>query len=81
MFRRFVLFSFFFALLPTSLTAQGTRLLRQPTLSQDHIAFAGRGDLAHMVEVHHMGPVNPPVMIARRFQQAHQFGAVSAVHR
>ncbi len=36
---------FFFCLLTTSTFAQGTRLLRQPTLSSTHIAFTYGGDV------------------------------------
>ena len=39
MLRRFLLLSLLLATLSTPLFAQSTRLLRQPTISADHVAF------------------------------------------
>ena len=45
MLRRFVLLALSLSLLPSTLAAQGTRLLREPTLSQDHVAFTYGADI------------------------------------
>jgi tricorn protease len=45
MFRRLLLLGLFLSFLPAALSAQGTRLLRQPTLSQDHVAFTYGADI------------------------------------
>lgn len=45
MFRRFLLLALLLSFLPSALDAQGTRLLRQPTLSQDHVAFTYGADI------------------------------------
>ena len=45
MLRRLLLFAVLFSFIPSTLDAQGTRLLRQPTLSQNHVAFAYGADI------------------------------------
>jgi len=45
MFRRLLLFCLFILLTPSTLLSQGTRLLREPALSQDHVAFTYGADL------------------------------------
>lgn len=45
MLRRFLLLALLLSFLPSALDAQGTRLLRQPTLSQDHVAFTYGADI------------------------------------
>lgn len=45
MFRRLLLYSLFVFLSPSALFSQGTRLLREPALSQDHVAFTYGADL------------------------------------
>ena len=45
MLRRLLLFSLLLLLSPSALLSQGTRLLREPTLSQDHVAFTYGADL------------------------------------
>jgi tricorn protease len=43
--RRFFPLALLLSLLPTALQAQGTRLLRQPTLGEDHVAFTYGADV------------------------------------
>ena len=45
MLRRLLLLGLLLFLSPSSLLSQGTRLLREPTLSQDHVAFTYGADL------------------------------------
>ncbi|MFO8175257.1 MAG: hypothetical protein R6T96_13300, partial [Longimicrobiales bacterium] len=45
MLRRLLYFSLLFLFSPSALMAQGTRLLREPALSQDHVAFTYGADL------------------------------------
>jgi tricorn protease len=45
MLRRFLLLAVLLSFLPSTLAAQGTRLLRQPTLSQNHVAFTYGADI------------------------------------
>jgi len=45
MLRRLVFFALLCSFLPSTLDAQGTRLLRQPTLSQEHVAFTYGADI------------------------------------